>query len=70
MNRTLTKYLIVSLVYQGVFFLIDVISFGEFDLIVVIFSSDKTRWQTSLSRLKKHLDLILGQMLMEAVENC
>ena len=31
--------------------------------IVVIFASDKTRWQTSLSRLKMHFDLILAEVL-------
>ena len=35
MNRTLTKYVIVSLVFQGFLFLLDVISVaGEFDLFV------------------------------------
>ena len=35
MNRTLAKYVIVSLVFQGVLFLLDVISVaGEFDLSV------------------------------------
>ena len=35
MNRTITKYVIVSLAFQGVLFLLDVISVaGEFDLLV------------------------------------
>lgn len=38
--------------------------------IVVVFSKDQTRWQTSLSRVKAHLDLILGEILEEVVENC